>query len=139
MAGGTFSPKGRRSPVISEINVTPLVDVVLVLLVILMVSSTYIVSQSMKVELPRAASTDGVTQSPITITLLVSGGLQYNREPAEEKEIRDRLKAALSTNPELPVVVSADKAVPHGRVVSFVDLARLAGAKRFAINVEHRN
>jgi biopolymer transport protein ExbD len=124
---------------ITEINVTPLVDVVLVLLVVLMVASTYIVSQSMKVELPRAVTTDGVTQSPITITLLADGSLQYNRQPSDEAAIKKHLEAALGADPELPVVVSADKSVPHGRVVGFVDMARLAGAKRFAINVERAN
>ena len=66
-------PTGGRARTISAINVTPLVDVVLVLLVILMVASTYIVAQTLKVQLPRAKSTDGTAEKPTKIEILKGG------------------------------------------------------------------
>jgi biopolymer transport protein ExbD len=140
MAGTMKFSRKRGGGMISDINVTPLVDVTLVLLVVLMVSSTYIVSQAMKVELPRSATSDGSTQnSPAVLSVLKDGRILWNREPVKEESVPALLKNALTADPELAVVVSADREVPHGRVVHFVDLARQAGAKRFAINVEKQS
>ena len=75
---------GGRARTIAAINVTPLVDVVLVLLVILMVSSTYIVAQTLKVQLPRAKSTDGTADKPTKVELLKDGA------PALERGARHR-------------------------------------------------
>jgi biopolymer transport protein ExbD len=133
-----LSPSGRRQryAMISGINVTPLVDVVLVLLVILMVASTYIVSQSMKVELPRATTSDGRSESPAVVLVQRDGTLRLNQQIVAESELERRLVALLEEQPDVPVVISADRLVPHGRVVQFVDMARAAGAKRFAITVQ---
>jgi biopolymer transport protein ExbD len=140
MAGGTLGRSGRRrGGIINSINITPMVDVMLVLLVILMVSSTYIVSQTLKVELPRARSSDGAAQSPTILTLLRDGGVRFNSEPIGEEEVLPRLKLALAETPDLSLVLSADREVPHGRVVHFIDLAKLQGIRKFAINVEQRD
>ena len=71
-------PTGGRARTIAAINVTPLVDVVLVLLVILMVASTYIVAQTLKVQLPRAKSTDGTADKPTKVEILKDGKLRWN-------------------------------------------------------------
>ncbi len=131
MAGG----RGRvRS--ISGINVTPLVDVVLVLLVILMVASTYIVAQTLKVQLPRAKSTDGTADKPTKIELLKDGRLRWNDEFVTEAAADKNMKAAVAADPDVSLVVSADKEVMHGNVVHILDLAKLAGITKFAINVQ---
>ena len=121
---------------IAGINVTPLVDVVLVLLIILMVSSTYIVAQSLKVQLPKSHATDGTAEKPATVTLLKSGGLRWNDKDATEDEVQKGLKAAFDADPDTNLVVSADREVQHGRVVHLLDLAKLAGITKFAINVQ---
>jgi biopolymer transport protein ExbD len=135
MAGTLGGGKGKGAT-ISGINVTPLVDVVLVLLIILMVSSTYIVAQSLKVQLPKAHATDGTAEKPSTVTLLKSGGLRWNDKDATEEEVQKGLKVAVEADPETNLVVSADKEVQHGRVVHVLDLAKLAGITKFAINVQ---
>ncbi len=136
MAGTMSSGGGRRAGMISGINVTPLVDVVLVLLIILMVSSTYIVAQSLKVQLPKAHNSDGTAEKPATVTLLKDGRLRFNDEDATEDKILEALKTAASADPETNLVVSADKEVPHGRVVKVLDIAKTAGITKFAINVQ---
>ncbi len=80
---GTLGGTG-RARTISGINVTPLVDVVLVLLVILMVSSTYIVSQTLKVQLPKAKNSDGAADRPTTVTLMKNGDLKFNDVAVKE-------------------------------------------------------
>src|SRR6516165_5260321 len=138
MAGTMAGGRGRvRS--ISGINVTPLVDVVLVLLVILMVASTYIVAQTLKVQLPRAKSTDGTADKPTKVEILKNGTLRWNEAPVQESELPDKLKAAVEADPEVSLVVSADKEVQHGNVVHILDLAKLAGVVKFAINVQQTN
>jgi biopolymer transport protein ExbD len=129
-------PTGGRAKTIAAINVTPLVDVVLVLLVILMVASTYIVAQTLKVQLPRAKSTDGTAEKPTKVDLLKNGTYRWNEEPVAETALPEKMKAAITADPEMSLVVSADKEVMHGNVVHILDLAKLAGITKFAINVQ---
>jgi biopolymer transport protein ExbD len=134
MAG--MMPTGGRAKTIAAINVTPLVDVVLVLLVILMVASTYIVAQTLKVQLPRAKSTDGTAEKPTKVDLLKNGTYRWNEEPVAETALAEKMKAAITADPDMSLVVSADKEVMHGNVVHILDLAKLAGITKFAINVQ---
>jgi biopolymer transport protein ExbD len=127
---------GRRGGVIAAINVTPLVDVCLVLLIILMVSSTVIVSQTLKVQLPKAKTTDGPAEKPTTVTLLKDGTARWNDEPVAEAAIPGKVAEAVAKDPEVSLVVSADSKVEHGRVVHMLDIAKTAGVQKFAINVQ---
>ncbi len=137
MAGTMGSARGRRRGGIVGINVTPMVDVMLVLLVIMMVSSIYIVSRALKVELPKTATSDESTQSPMTVTLTKDNKTFFNNEPvASDAELTGRFaraKAAATGDPSL--VVTADAQALHGRVVHVIDLAKLQGVTKFAINV----
>ena len=90
MAGTLGGARGKAG-MITGINVTPMVDVVLVLLVIMMVSATYIVSQSMKVELPKAASQSDSVASIAAVTLAKDGRLFFNQEPVDEPGLVGKL------------------------------------------------
>lgn len=131
--------KGGKRGMITEINVTPMVDVVLVLLVIMMVSATYIVSKSLKVELPKAANGADSVHSLAAVTISKDGGVFYNQKPISEAELPSKLHEAHVSNPEVNLIVSADKEVPHGKVVHVIDVARGEGIFKFAINVEVNN
>jgi biopolymer transport protein ExbD len=137
MAGTTGASRGGRRGGIVGINVTPMVDIMLVLLVIMMVSSIYIVSRALKVELPKTATSDESTQSPMTVTLTKDNKTFFNNEPvADDVELTARFqkaKAAATGDPSL--VVTADAQALHGRVVHVIDLAKLQGVTKFAINV----
>ena len=136
MAGTSSSGgRGRRGAIVG-INVTPMVDVVLVLLVIMMVSATYIVSQSLKVELPKTATSDESTPSIAAVTITRDGKTFYNNEPVDEAGLISKLKGARAGGNEVNLVVSADRAVAHGQVVHVIDLAKVEGITKFAINVE---
>ena len=127
---------GRRGGVIAQINVTPLVDVCLVLLIILMVSSTVIVAQTLKVQLPKAHATDGPADKPMTVVLLKDGTARWNDEPIAEAAVAGKVAEAVAKDPEMNLVVSADRQVEHGRVVHMLDIAKMAGVAKFAINVQ---
>jgi biopolymer transport protein ExbD len=131
----TMSAGGGRVKTISAINVTPLVDVVLVLLVVLMVASTYIVAQTLKVHLPKARISDGMAEKPTTVQILKTGEYRLNEQPIDEKALEAKLKAAVAADAEMSLVVSADKEAQHGMVVHIMDLAKVVGISKFAINV----
>jgi biopolymer transport protein ExbD len=133
---GTLNGGGRGRGMISGINVTPLVDVVLVLLIILMVSANYIVSRSLKVDLPKTASSDSAPEKPNAVTLGRDGKLTWNEAVVSEAQLVAELKALAAKDPELTLMVSADKDVSHGTVVHLLDVAKVAGVVKFAINVQ---
>ncbi len=138
MAGTMSSGGGRRGRAgIVGINVTPMVDVVLVLLVIMMVSATFIVSQSIHVDLPRTASADSTVNSTATVTIARTRATYFNDQPVDEHALIERLRGAYESNQDVNVVVTADRDVSHGTVMHVIDLAKLAGITHFAINVEH--
>jgi biopolymer transport protein ExbD len=135
MGAGTMKSGGGRKP-IAEINITPMVDVVLVLLVIMMVSATYIVSKSLKVELPKTASAAESVPMVAAVVVTKDGQYFYNEQKVDDATLAAKLKEAADKDPNTNVVVSADKAALHGQVVHVVDLAKVAGLTKFAINVE---
>jgi biopolymer transport protein ExbD len=135
MAGVMQGGRGNRGGIVG-INVTPMVDVVLVLLVIMMVSATYIVSQSLKVELPKTASSDDAVSAVSAVTITKEGAFLYNGEPADEAALVAKLRAAHAASADVNLVISADQSALHGQVVHVIDLAKIEGISKFAINVE---
>jgi biopolymer transport protein ExbD len=138
MAGISDSSGRRGRAPIAAINITPLVDVMLVLLVIMMVSATYIVSQSLKDDLPKTATSDGRTPTVAAVTVAADHTLYFNKQPVTEDELAGHLDRLAAQDPEATLMVSADQSADHGAVVHVLDLARAHGVTRFAVNVERR-
>jgi biopolymer transport protein ExbD len=126
-----------RAPIVG-INVTPMVDVVLVLLIIMMVSATYIVSQSLKVELPKTASSDETVAKTYVVTITKDGKYLFNDQPIAKDALASELRAAHAGAKDLSLVITADQNALHGQVVGVIDLAKLEGISKFAINVERQ-
>ena len=135
MAGTLGAGRGSRGPIVG-INVTPLVDVVLVLLIIMMVSATYIVSQSLKVELPKTASSDDTVQKTYVVTITKDGQYYFNDKVVSKEGLPAVLRGAKKESKDLNLVISADDQARHGSVVGVIDLAKVEGITKFAINVE---
>jgi biopolymer transport protein ExbD len=136
MGASVGGSRGRRGGIVG-INVTPMVDVMLVLLVIMMVSATYIVSKALKVELPKSASSDESTQGPLTVTLTADGKTYVNNEQVAGDAALIRIFQKAKAAPGEPsLVVSADGGAQHRWVVHVIDLARQQGILKFAINVQ---
>ena len=135
MAASLGARGGRRGAIVG-INVTPMVDVVLVLLVIMMVSAVYIVSQSLKVELPKTATSDAPANTPLAVTITNEGKYLFNQKPIEESALRSEFKKAKAQSPETSLVLTADRTAYHGDVVHVIDLAKVEGITKFAITVD---
>ncbi len=134
--GGPFSGGDDDGRMITDINMTPLVDITLVLLIIFMVTTSYIVNPSIKVDLPRSSTGTEQAKSALALTLKVNGSLYLNGDPSTEAGVAQFIRNTLPGQPDLQALLAADKDVPHGRVVELIDLIRKAGVRKFAINVE---
>ncbi|HMA94001.1 MAG TPA: biopolymer transporter ExbD [Polyangiaceae bacterium] len=129
------SSNQQRGEAITGINVTPLVDVVLVLLIILMVTAGYIVSKTIPVDLPK-----GMTGETTTLTLAITvdkeGKTYLDAESVSEDALRQRVRQAHARDPETRAVIAADGSTAHRKVIFVIDLLRQEGVSRFAINVQ---
>ena len=139
MAAALSAGRGGRRGAIVGINVTPMVDVVLVLLVIMMVSAVYIVSQSLKVELPKTASSDQAASSPLVVTVTKQGSYLFNQKAMPEAGLRAQFRKAKAADKDASLVLTADREAYHGDVVHVIDLAKVEGITKFAIMVDRSN
>jgi biopolymer transport protein ExbD len=118
------------------INVTPLVDITLVLLIIFMVTASYIVNPAIKVDLPKAASGSEQTKTTLALTIAKDGVVYLNGERTTDAGIVQYIGGELPKNPDLQAIIAADKVVPHGDVIHVIDLVKRSGVHRFALNVD---
>lgn len=116
---------------INGINVTPLVDVTLVLLIIFMVTAKLIAGHGVPLDLPKAA-TAGITQTMLTLSVDAQGSVLANGKPVDDRGLREETARALRQNPELRTVIAASAAASHGSVMHVVDTVRDAGAVKIA-------
>jgi biopolymer transport protein ExbD len=132
VAGG--ARPGEDDDLITDINVTPLVDVVLVLLIILMVTATAIVSKTIPMELPKAA-TGEQTPSTLAVSIDHNGQVYLDTIPVNNEELRARVRAAKEIEEDLRAVIAADGRIEHAKVVQIIDILRQERVTKFAINV----
>ena len=122
----------RRGAIIEGINVTPLVDITLVLLIIFMVTAKLIAGQSVPLDLPKAA-TAGATQSVFTVAVDADAHVSANGRPvADRAALQAEAKKALASDSSLRVLVSGSKRSSHGSVMQVVDSLRQVGVTRIA-------
>jgi biopolymer transport protein TolR len=126
----------KKRKLIAEINVVPYIDVMLVLLIIFMVTAP-LLTQGIKVELPKAGAEpieDVSNQPPLVVSVDAEGNLYINvgddeDEPATGRDIVARVAAVLRNRPNTPVLVKADRAVAYGNVVGAMVLLQQGGAE----------
>jgi len=122
---------------ITAINVTPLVDVVLVLLIILMVTASYVASQAIPMDLPSGGPPDAAPRT-LAITIDPTGALFLDAAPIREDGLRTRVRTYVGEVGETDAraTIAADALVSHGEVVRIIDLLRRERVTHFAINVQ---
>jgi biopolymer transport protein ExbD len=130
------SARGDDDDGINEINVTPLVDIMLVLLVIFMVASVYIVKESIELELPKAASATDTPETTLSIVMDKERKLYLNGDPIEEAGLVSAVQKAAEHNKDTQAMIGADHRVYHGDVIRLIDLVRTNGLDKFALNVK---
>jgi biopolymer transport protein TolR len=133
--------RARKRKLVGEINVVPYIDVMLVLLIIFMVTAPML-SQGIKVDLPKAAAEpiEPDDLEPLLLSVDSTGAMYLNlgdpKRALDENRLLELASAALRREPERPVLVKADRAVPYGRVVEGMVLLQQAGAKKVGFVTE---
>ncbi len=123
---------------IADINVVPLVDIILVVLIIFMVTAPMFMKPTINVNLPKAASGDKTAPSKLNIALTADGRINLNGSFVDEEAVRAKAIEEVAKNPEVQAIISADKDVVHGKVMGLLDAVKTAGVKKFAISIEKK-
>jgi biopolymer transport protein ExbD len=122
---------------INDINITPFVDVVLVLLVIFMVTAPVMLKESLKVNLPKTLMSDITTKATtIGVAITKEGQVVLSGRLLSQDGLIEELKKISESAPETNFLISADTDSRHGDVVSFIDLLKRNNLNRFALQVE---
>lgn len=122
--------------IIASINVTPMVDIILVILIIFMVTSHFLNPPVIPVELPQAANVEPGKLRSFSLVLREDGSLYMNGKKVDAPQVYSRLKDGISLNPDLNVIIAADGRVMHKSVVRLIDLVKSAGVRKFALEVK---
>ena len=136
MAFGRLQAKRSDAPM-SDINMTPLIDVMLVLLVIFIITAPMMLS-AVKVDLPKAdaAASSQSNAQPLAVTIDQAGAVYVQEQRLQGEALQQALQQAAERNPATEVQLRADSAVPYGRVVEFMALANAAGLSRIGFVTE---
>ncbi|NOT10886.1 MAG: biopolymer transporter ExbD [Methylococcaceae bacterium] len=128
-----FKPHSEDQDSISEINVTPLVDVMLVLVIILLVTAP-LLTQSVHVTLPKTAETTAdINEQPLQISIDAQGAISINKTPIVDLvTLETTLKTKLATNPEIGVHLYADQSVTYAKVAEVMAAVQHAGIAKLA-------
>jgi biopolymer transport protein ExbD len=129
----------RREKIMSEINITPFTDVVLVLLIIFMIATPALLQPGIKVDLPRAKAAEANTDKNLTITISQNGEIFLDDQRVDFSNLRYEIAQKLKDKPGMAVIVKGDKEVRYDMVVKVIDAAKQSGAKKFALGVELRD
>jgi biopolymer transport protein ExbD len=127
-----MTPPSSANGIIAGINVTPLVDIMLVLLIVFMVTTTIMVTPAVPLDLPRASQSEQL-QVVFSVVLPAAGTTLVNGEPAMNDEaVARQARDAFTRDPHVRAVINADGAVAHRRVIHTLDLLRSAGIAKVA-------
>lgn len=132
MAGGA----SRRRGIVAEINVTPLVDIMLVLLIIFMLTAHLIAKQAIEIDLPTAATSTASQPTTLAIALDRTGALYLNDAPVTPDALKAAIATAVAKDPKTQALIIGDKNVTHGRVVWVLDTIKTLGIVSFAIQID---
>lgn len=136
MALGSLK-KRARSAIVAEINITPLTDIFLVLLIIFMVTSAAMVESGAKITLPEVDSTAAQARE-ITITVTPTNDIFVNAKLTPYEDLEGALSALITARPDIPVVLEGDRDVLFGQAVKILSIAQKAGATQIAIAADRR-
>ncbi len=127
-----------REEAIASINVTPFVDIILVVLIIFMVTTPIIMKPSINVNLPKAAAGDETSKAPLNISIDAKGDIFLNGKATTEADLTTYSKDLIAQKPEAQAIIAADKDVPHGRVIAVIDAIKTGGIHKFAISIDKK-
>ena len=121
------------------INITSLIDVLFLLLIFFIMSSTFIEQPGMKLELPESQSATSEKMKELILEMKEDGQITLNQEPASLDNLEELFEQAIPSMEEKTLVIKADKHVPHGDVVKVMDMAKLSGLEKLVIATKSKS
>lgn len=125
-----FGLKKRIKP---SLNITPLIDVVLLLLIFFMISTTFVVQPGINVNLPKTVTSEKQIRKDIVVIITKDSTIYINEKKVDSRDILEKFKSEHDKNRDALLIIKADKEVSHGEVVNIMDLAKQAGISSMAI------
>ncbi len=131
-----FTPSSQRGAS-SVLDITPLVDVVFLLLIFFLLTATFVRNPNIPIRLPQASNNQVTPQKrDITVGITTEGELRYETKAVTIAQLRTQMRKIHTTAPETMVLIQADRESRHGRVVEVMDLAKQIGFERIGIAIE---
>lgn len=130
------SKASSNSETISEINVVPLVDIILVVLIIFMVTAPALIKPSVAIDLPEASSGDETTPSLLNVAITADGTVMINNQEVNQEEAKNLARIEVERNPSVEAVIVADRELDYGVVVRVLDWIKSTGVNRFAVTTD---
>ena len=130
--------EGDSDAPITGINVTPLVDIVLVVLIIFMATAPMIARRAIKVEVPKVSKSDKAATDALAIALDGKRELTLAGKKVTLDELKNALKIASAANPDQALTLSADKTIPYGEVAELLDAVRSSGLRKVGLEVRRK-
>jgi biopolymer transport protein ExbD len=131
-------PSSDDSNLVTGINVTPLVDITLVLLIIFMVTATFISEQALQVHLPKVVKEEKAPQPALTVSLGEHGELKFNHKNIDLSGLTQQMTVETSVNPEVQVILKADKDIPYEKLAEVLDAIKLGGVRKVALAMDRK-
>lgn len=135
----TINDSDHEDTDISDINITPFVDVVLVLLVIFMITAPALMKDIIDLKLPKTETSDGKIMQTLGVAINRDGNILLNGQITDDAGLVAATKESLAINPQTQAIISADVEVVYGRVVKVIDLLKSVGLDKFAVQIEKQN
>jgi len=131
-------PGGGEGDTVTGINVTPMVDIMLVLLIIFMVTSTFVTEQAFKVSLPKVASKENSPTPAITVSLGAKGEIHVMKKATDLDGLRRQMETELVADPGLKVVVKADQGLEYAKLAGVLDAIKFAGVQKVGLSMDRK-
>lgn len=123
---------------IAEINVVPLVDIILVVLIIFMVTAPLVLKPTIDINLPKAASGDESPPTPLNIAVNRDGGISLNGQPTTLADVTAFASKVAAEKPDTAAILQADKTVTLETLTAIIDVVKTAGIKKVAFSIERK-
>lgn len=121
---------------IVSINVTPLVDITLVLLIIFMVTASFIVRETVEVDLPKAANTNETVQGLVNVVMDKDSKTYFDGTEVDEAGLKNLIQGALTKDKDTRAIITADQTLNYGKVMHLIDVVKGEGVAKFALNIQ---
>ncbi len=123
---------------VTGINVTPMVDITLVLLIIFMVTATFISEQALQVHLPKVVKEEKAPQPALVVTLGLQGQLKFNQKDIDLSGLTQQMTVETSVYPEVKVILKADKDIPYEKLAQVLDAIKMGGVQKVALAMDRK-